>query len=638
MTQDILFTDKGFNDRGSCRSYERFVLLNPHIRTEGLYTDGLHFVIVCPNLEDSSMSSDGRPINKWLEDCRDMCCPISLSTHVPSEWQLVPERSISDLTHGRGKWRNIRSVMSDLLSLLPRDFPKINVMDGEKPGIIGIGVERDLTSLEIENLRSAVETLHLDARVVVRIDVKNAIKPFEYRTTKGPADIDIIPSSLFQWQSFKYIKKSWEKDEDLWIRNKEQVINGKFTDKRLFFPSGWSDDKSVCFIDYWTHEHQDIRTCLTVYDCVIIGLPFRDNFSKLLDRLKCSEQELIDLAKISKIAFAVPQSIDRYPVDFLDRVASEAPDSLLLPRQLASVVLLDARQRRPFLFPPFGIRERREFLSCLSLLFQEETKITPKSFMSAVIDGLGKIWFSYHDSINDRASMGISFHSLTPLYASILKNKTNRDFTVEMITVSHLVAIGGAFGASVVPLHSKDYSEENLTRIFADFYSGRNIKNFPIFESRHADILNGVLSISSDVPLLTIARDFSSSDVHRLRRLIVDLARGKSPDQEDAKVVDAFNKEVNSFRSRKDSLAEWDVSGFVLAVAPLILTKYLKDYPEILPLIDRAPLALWLLQRMFEQVSENPDVRKMLDWMVGIINITNSDIVMVARLRDKIKK
>ncbi len=258
--------------------------------------------------------------------------------------------------------------------------------------------------------------------------------------------------------------------------------------------------------------------------------------------------------------------------------------------------------------------------------------------MSAVIAGLGEIWFSYHDSISDRASMGISFHSLTPLYASMLENKTGRDFTVEMISVSQLVAIGGAFGATVVPLHSKDYSEENLTRIFADFYSGPNTKNFPIFESRHADILNGVLAISSDVPLLTIARDFSGSDVQRLRRLIADLARGKSPDQEDAKVVEAFNKEVNSFRSRKASLAEWDISGFVFAAAPLILSNYFKDYPELLALIDRAPIALWLLQRLFEQVSENPDVRKMLDWMVGIINITNSDIVMVARLRDKIKK
>lgn len=639
MPQQILTIVKKGNVGSARCSFERFVLLNPHVRVLGLYTDGLNFVIVCPDMDDSSISSDGRPLGEWLEDFKNLGCRITFSKYIPDEWQPVGERTIKDLTDGRGEPRTYRALMSDLLRSLPNDFPQINFSTDEKPGIIEIVVSRDLTEVEKANLKSAIETLELDATVVVRIDTTQFATAFDYKRSGIAGDVDIIPSRLFEWKSFKNIRKLWEKDEDLWTSCKEQLLNGTFSSKRSFLPSSWDDDKSCCFIDYWGPEHEDLRTLITIYDSVVIGLPLHDNFSDLLDRLNCSEKELADLARMSKILFAVPQSIDRYPLEFLDRIATENPDSLLLPRQLASTILLDARERLPFLFPPFGMRDRREALSSLSAFTREEIQLPLTSFPSAMVTALGHIWLTYDDILNSKAGFGVSFHLLTNFFNSMLLTHTNKDFSLEVINVSNLVAIGGALGADIIPLNNEDYSEEKLAKICADVYSGPNARNFPIFEHRHADIIDGVLAISSDVPIVNLATNFSGPEVKRLRRLISDLANEKYSEAEVATVIRDFNRQVESFRSKKSKLKELHISGYVSVVAPLLLPDALNNLPsENLELILHDPYLVWRLERMRERVLENPSAKNVLDWIEAKITGVNPDIVLVARLNETVSK
>ena len=71
-------TDQSADDRMYARAcYDTLVVMQPHVRTEGLWRVGDDFQIVCPNLE-TEIADDGRPIADWFEDAMVAGAPVRL--------------------------------------------------------------------------------------------------------------------------------------------------------------------------------------------------------------------------------------------------------------------------------------------------------------------------------------------------------------------------------------------------------------------------------------------------------------------------------------------------------------------------------------------------------------------------------
>jgi hypothetical protein len=64
---------------GARKSYERLLLLQPHLRVSGLWQKDQFFFVVCPNLEDGLLTHDGQPLETWWdESARTLGVPMQL--------------------------------------------------------------------------------------------------------------------------------------------------------------------------------------------------------------------------------------------------------------------------------------------------------------------------------------------------------------------------------------------------------------------------------------------------------------------------------------------------------------------------------------------------------------------------------
>ena len=80
---------------GARKSYERLLLLQPHIRVGGLWQKDHRFFVVCPDLHDGLLTHDGQPLNEWWNDsARVVGAPMELVSAVPEGAVRLPERDI----------------------------------------------------------------------------------------------------------------------------------------------------------------------------------------------------------------------------------------------------------------------------------------------------------------------------------------------------------------------------------------------------------------------------------------------------------------------------------------------------------------------------------------------------------------
>src|SRR3954463_16073429 len=85
-----------------CRnSYERLLLLQPHVHTDGLWRSGSEFFIVCPGAK-SLQADDGTPIEDWFLGHAIMGVPIQFVATAPPSATRIPTRSARELAQGRG--------------------------------------------------------------------------------------------------------------------------------------------------------------------------------------------------------------------------------------------------------------------------------------------------------------------------------------------------------------------------------------------------------------------------------------------------------------------------------------------------------------------------------------------------------
>ncbi|WP_026485639.1 hypothetical protein [Caldanaerobius polysaccharolyticus] len=433
-------------------------------------------------------------------------------------------------------------------------------------------------------------------------------------------DIEIIPSKFVSDKYSKSLRTLLEDDEYFWVENRESILKGEIKNSTGILPNSWDKLQSRCFLDATVFPQENIRNFIPIYENIIIALPIRGYEDNFLSSLRIDLNDLIDLANMGKVSFVLPQSIDRYSLNMIEPLVEAAPNSFILTRKLAALSIIDSRIRFPFLYLPFGVKER----ACLlRILYSSVNYIKNDNIRKALEDficELGRIWSIEEDMVNLRGSMAIGSIGMGSIASSILRSMHGIDRAIEFYSAARLVGLAAPFSANVVP----QQFEENYVQILANIYSGLRTEEYPQFIKNSSVILNGLLTINSDAPVIDLAKSFKGKDIERLRKIISEIADNTISADEINEAVCKFNKEVINYENRKSRLSKMNIIGLICIIL------------ELSGKARGISLVKWLLEFLYNHRNDNDIIGVVCDYIESIITGTKPKIVFVSRLRNKL--
>ena len=210
-------------------SFDRLILLQPQIRTNGLWKLGERFYAVCPDLDLGLFAKDGRPLAEWFDGNRAMASPISLASSIPVGALRIPEHTAAHLASLYGDPLTYHEMNTQLSVLLPKDFPDFHF--DTVPPVAILYVAKALSDQETRAAYSTVgpfvSKYHFRVEIVVapeRFARPEPIAEKDYRPHESQG-ISLVPARRLPTFLPRPIVHAVEQDDDFWASYHVEVLS-----------------------------------------------------------------------------------------------------------------------------------------------------------------------------------------------------------------------------------------------------------------------------------------------------------------------------------------------------------------------------------------------------------------------------
>ena len=210
---------------------------------------------------------------------------------------------------------------------------------------------------------------------------------------------------------------------------------------------------------------------------------------------------------------------------------------------------------------------------------------------------------------------------------------TGLERDLEFLSAASTVEWAAPFGSNVSPIFSEGYSDEHYVQILANAYSGINCYDYFRFNPINNYVLDGILSVDSDAPVIDFAKAFESGDISRLRKFLFRISNDCNSMEDAESIVRSFNKDVRNYERKSEQLGEWKISGFLQAALGLAGTMISSRKPELGMTMAGIPLGFWLIDVLSSNRSKNEVLGTAIDTLEGILTGSKPDVVLVARMK-----
>ena len=482
-----------------------------------------------------------------------------------------------------------------------------------------------LTEPQTQTLIKAFNQLNIPLSLNIRVEPKRFIAPKPFRYQVGTGDIDLIPSRVLTSDFSRHLKELLEQDEDFWMEHRKNVLSTTQMSLRDVLPQEFIDSGSRCLVDAQVFLTKNLRTYLALYRYVTLAMPLADSYSNALATLKVKESDLVELARLGRVQFLLPQPIDRYPLSLLGKLAEIAPNSLLFSRKLAAATIIDSHRRMPLLYPPFSTSEKAEFLRSLK---KSQSDPALENVMEALSTELARIWVGAERLVHYRGAMATGALGSGAIFSAIHKQLTGRDVFIELYSASTLVEWAGVLGATVFPSEMEGYSEQTACELCASAYSGITRERVPTAFGSVETIVQGLFTLDNDAPILEVAEVFSNKDVDRISRIVEKIAEKNLTEEILSFEIQKINEKVKTYERHSDRLNRLNLTGLSVAIAGITLNPTAVAY---------IPLAQWIVDQLLKNADSGKDFGGFfIDWIRGANAWTTGDIVLVSRLSKKL--
>jgi hypothetical protein len=607
---------------GARSSYEWMLMQQPQILFDGLWQVGDDFFIVCPTLGEDPSARDGTPLTAWFASNRVIGAPVQLVPRAPAGAVKVPVRTLEQLVTGCGESHTLTERHQAFALALPKDFPDFR-LSREDPRDLVLTSARVLTNEETQLLARVFAAM--DSPLTLRTKVDFPL----LASTRGEGDIHLVPSNLLGTNLGKDARWAWEADEDFWATNRIRMFHGEFSKASDLLPNSFKGSSS-CVVD--SIGARNLRTYLPIYKRVVLVAPVESLYERALARLRVSKDEILELMRLGRVQLLFPQSAERYPLTLFRRAVEEAPEAFLLSRRLGAACMIDAR-RRMLLHPPGGPEERGALLRELAIAAAKTPDGAIRRALNAALDQYGTTWSLGPSLLNRFGAMATLWSGIGPLTAATLHAIRGMDLRLEIVSAGMDVAWGGAIGATIFPKDDPEYSEQAAVELCASAYTG--IANLPVPTNFGdvATVLDGLLGIDNDAPVVELARAFNPGDLDRMRKVTHAIAEPNLDPEFLSRAVAELNAGVRQYESRVAHQVRFDTmtaAGAIAGVAGTLVSGSLGAA------VACVPLAGWLAARVL--ASNGAGAGGWRDLARALNALSSTDAVLVSRMRKQARK
>lgn len=597
-------------------AYESLLLMQPHMEFGGLWAKGDRFLILCPSLDKNPLASDGRPLRDWFHySCRPVCCPVEITSVVPDGHELVNERSGSELARLFGEPLTLSELYREVYISLPKSFPLSAIKSGA--GKVIVSVSRQLTQNEENEINIAFANIGIDFEISNPSEDSKEKNDIVFK--KSTDSLNLILSKSIKDKVPNSVLSSYEEDEEFWIDNRVSLFSSDICSRKDILKTPFLKKTSACFVDATVFPPKNIRTYLPIYQRLVISMPLATHFVSALNAFNVQETELLSLIERGRVQFVLPQSIERYNLNFIAKAIEINPNSVLHSRRLAAASVAETRSRLPFLYPPFGASDKRDLLRLLASV--SEPKIKPVGEILA--KSLAQGWIGIERNISNRGGMGTANNGIGTILGELIHTVSGKDLRLELITSSMSVEWAAAVGATYCPIEMEGYSDFNAANLCASFYSGvRNSSLINPIKSLEP-FMEGLLTLNNDAPVLEVDDVVTSTDIDRLGRYLRGVTGFEDPSEE----IVILNDKIKKFETNQKRIERLDILG----LGGVAIATAMTGNPYV-------PFGLWIAQYILKNADPSRDIGgKAIDWIRAINTRSSTDAVLVSRLRSKTK-
>ncbi|MCK9237728.1 MAG: hypothetical protein M0P46_06480 [Thiopseudomonas sp.] len=609
--------DYDFHARYAC---EALMLLQPQLEVEGLYRRDQDFVIHCPALTNNLTTLDGTSLVEWFaESCRPMGSPIRLLAYVPKGYKFVPLRTNAQRASLHGEPLNGFDFAREFQTWLLDDFPLVGFESGG--GYVIVNVSRPLSEAEQTQVNTAARSLGMPVEVRLKKNSLNEPQATRKYVLKPESVSLSLPSAKVVKNKYSNrLAALYEEDEDFWISNRETIFYPQDVANVNVLKEAFSLNRPACFIDASVFPPHNIRSYLPLYHRIIMAMPLKERLATALQQLNVSQDDLIELVRIGRVQFVLPLPLHRYDLNFIELITESAPEAFLFSRRLAAASIVESHKRLPFMYPPFTVEEKQHFLKP----FFEVESLQFKKVAQTIAESLGKSWVNLEYGWNNQGAMASIYGGIGTLLGNLIYILSNQDIRIELDSASASVQWAAALGATYCSFNTGSYSDYGAASLCASLYSG--VKNQPTVHpiDKLSPLVENALTLNNDAPVLEINEVFTTGDIERLHKLLINKQAMAHPQA----FLNDLNDKVRRFEVKQDRLTRLDIMGLGGAAAAGAITG--NAY---------VPFGVWLLQYVLKNADPSRDLGgKVLDWCRGLNTFTSPNAVLVSRLRNKLSR
>lgn len=622
--------------------YERLILSQPQIQFEGLWVKDQKYFILCPMLDSSTKTKEGDALIDWFNNsCKVIGSPTQLVSYIPDDAIPVPIRTAEEVALQRGEPLKIDDLFLELSNSLPLSFPLLQLKSVSLGSSkIEVQVSRELNEDErielditLENIGELPEyTISVKSEEVTKKQIEdraNFAKKY-----KQSDNLSLLPSRRLPANVPSSVRETYQQDAEFWIDNRGGLFNGNELTKEHVLPSEFRSKNSTCLIDATAFPPDNLRVYLPLYQRIVIAMPLKESFDQALLKFNVSRKELIELISKGRVQFILPQPIQRYDVDFIADILNTNPHAVLFSRRLSIASVLETRSRVPFLYPTVGAEEKLALIRAFMSVKEPELRKT----FQIIGYKLSQIWIGMEKNINARGAMGNMGHGVGPILDGLFSSLKGEDYGLKLVMNSMAVEWSAALNATLFPFESPDYSNYGAAAVCASMYSGiRKDSVNPVNQIKEFQpLVNGLLTLDNDAPILEVESVFSHRDIDQLHNLL-----HKQKTNDDIQLlIQEMNEKVKHYEKESSRLKRIDVAGLIgalpstgLGIASMASGSLVSGGAAVAFI----PLGIWLANYVFNNADPSIDFGgRALDWVRGVNANSSADTVLLSRIQGKL--
>jgi hypothetical protein len=569
--------------------------------------EGSYYVLIGEasiNLTDQELTN----LVSWFdESCRIIGTPVKIVKALPIGSVSVPARSSSQLSQYHGVPFTTPEFNKLLKTLLSKDFPRFGVYSDH--GGIKLVVESAITTEQHAEVDITLANLGFD------VEAEIIVKPSAWTEDNGANTfikndaVNTLPTAL---------RLALEEDEDFWVDSRLSLFAEGSIDRHRFLESILAEEVCSCFVNSTALIPENLRGYLTLYKIVWIALPLAASTEAVFKGFNVNESELLELAARGRVGFVLPGKAPVYPIGFLAKLLEAAPKSVIFSKRLAAASIAESRRRNPLLFPSLNNVERRSVLDLLS----SASSVGVNELSGIFVQHFSEVWPSLEYSFNDLGALGMIRNGLSQIAVGIAKKYHSVDLGPAMQVSMASVEWATALGAVYSPIKNSNFDEGPFAEFCGSIMTGVKQESIIAPVCDMSTLIEGLLCLDNDAPIIEVAEVFDGSDMLSLQKLIQE---NSVSNVDLSEYVKSLNGKVKRFERNQNKVRQLDLVGLAGGFATIASTSGIASY---------VPIGAWVLQKIFMQ-SDSFVHGPVLDWIRAKAYMTTEDVVLVSRLRKK---